>query len=94
LPAKLDADATAAKNVNQTLDEIGTAAEGWLQGKWADHEQSLRESLQAVAKTLGVNTPDLDTATGNYQDFVKLVGNVSRQAAHDLGAVLACRNFS
>jgi hypothetical protein len=86
LPDELDKAATAAKTTNTTLDEMGTAAQNFRLGKWSDHEQSLRESLQAVATTLGVKNPALEQATGSYQDLAKLSGQVVRQAARELGS--------
>jgi hypothetical protein len=86
LPEELDKSANAAKTTNTTLDEMSTAAQNFRLGKWSDHEQSLRESLQAVASTLGVKNPDLERATGSYQDLAKLSGQVVRQAAHELGS--------
>ena len=84
MPEQYAAAAGAAKNTNLTLDEMSNAADGsWRQGKWADKEQGAREGLQAVAKTLGIASPDLDKSVASYQDFVKLAGNVSRQAAHE-----------
>ena len=86
LPEELDKAATAAKTTNTTLDEMSTAAQNFRLGKWSDHEQSLRESLQAVATSLGVKNPGLEQATGSYQDLAKLSGQVVRQAAHELGS--------
>lgn len=86
LPEELDKAATAAKTTNTTLDEMSAAAKNFRMGKWSDHEQSLRESLQAVATTFGVKNPDLERATGSYQDLGKLSGQVVRQAAHELGS--------
>jgi hypothetical protein len=83
VPAQLDAAATAAKTTNTTLDQMSAASDTWRQGKWADKEQGAREGLQAIAKTLGVNTPDLDRKIGDYQDFVKQSGQILRQASHD-----------
>ena len=86
LPEELDKAATAAKTTNTTLDEMSTAAQNFRLGKWSDHEQSLRESLQAVATSLGVKNQGLEQATGSYQDLAKLSGQVVRQAAHELGS--------
>jgi hypothetical protein len=86
LPEELDKAANAAKTTNTTLDEMSAAAENFRMGKWSDKEQSLRESLQAIATKFGVNVPDLDRATGSYQDLGKLGGQVVRQAAHELGS--------
>jgi hypothetical protein len=83
LPEELDKAAAAAKTTNTTLDEMATASDGWRMGKWANAQQDAREKLQAVAKTFGVATPDLDKTVGNYQDFAKLSGNILRQASHD-----------
>lgn len=85
LPDELDKSATAAKATNATLDQMAASTDGWRMGKWADKEEGVRESLQAVAKTLGVNTPDLDKQIAGYQDVAKLGGGIVRQAAHDLG---------
>lgn len=83
VPAQLDAAATSAKTTNTTLDQMATASDSWRMGKWADKEEAAREGLQAVAKSLGVNTPDLDHKLADYQDFAKLSGNILRQASHD-----------
>lgn len=83
VPAQLEAAATAAKTTNATLDQMAVASDSWRMGKWADKEQSVREGLQAVAKTLGVNTPNLDNKIADYQDFVKQSGQILRQASHD-----------
>jgi hypothetical protein len=85
LPDELDKSATAAKATNATLDQMAASTDGWRMGKWADKEEGVRESLQAVAKTLGVNTPELDKQIAGYQDVAKLGGGIVRQAAHDLG---------
>jgi hypothetical protein len=86
LPEELDKAATTAKTTNATLDEMSAAAENFRMGKWSDHEQSLREMMQAAATTLGVKNPALEQATASYQDLGKLGGQVVRQAAHDLGS--------
>jgi hypothetical protein len=86
IPGKLDDAAASAKLQNNTLDEMATADNGsWTSGKWAPQAESFREGLQSVAKGLGVNTPGLDQAVGSYQDFVKLAGNISRQASRETG---------
>jgi hypothetical protein len=83
LPEELDKAAAAAKTTNTTLDEMAAASDGWRMGKWADKEEGIRESLQAVANGLGINTPGLDKPIANYQDFAKLSGNILRQASHE-----------
>jgi hypothetical protein len=88
LPEELDKAATAAKTMNTTLDEMGTASEGWRMGKWATSQENAREGLQAIAKNLNdrgfkIDTSDLDKSIANYQDFAKLSGNILRQASHD-----------
>jgi hypothetical protein len=83
VPEELDKAATAAKTTNATLDQMAISSDGWRMGKWADVQQKAQEGLQAVAKSLGVNTPGLDDKIANYQDFAKLSGNILRQASHD-----------
>jgi hypothetical protein len=82
-PEELDKAASAAKTTNTTLDNMASASDSWRMGKWADKEQGVREGLQAVAKSLGVNTPSLDNKIADYQDFVKQSGQILRQASHD-----------
>lgn len=83
VPAQLDAAATSAKATNATLDQMQQASDSWRMGKWADKEETAREGLQAVAKTLGINTPGLDKPIADYQDFAKLSGQILRQASHE-----------
>jgi hypothetical protein len=85
LPAQLDQAASSARTMNTTLDEVAQAAAGgtWTPGKWAPFAESAREGLQSVAKGLGISTPGLDQSIADYQDFVKMAGNVSRAAAHE-----------
>lgn len=85
LPAQLDAAASSAKTMNATLDEVAQAASNgsWTPGKWAPFKENLREGMQSVAQTLGIATPNLDTAVADYQDFSKVAGNVLRSAAHE-----------
>jgi hypothetical protein len=85
LPEEFDKAATTAKATNATLDQMAASSDGWRMGKWADKEEGVRESLQAVAKTLGVNTPELDQKIAGFQDVSKLGGQIVRQAAHELG---------
>lgn len=85
LPAQFDTAATSAKTMNATLDEVAQAAASgaWTPGKWAPFAESTREGLQSVAKSLGIATPGLDQSITDYQDFVKMAGNISRSAAHE-----------
>jgi hypothetical protein len=95
LPEELDKAAAAAKTTNSTLDEMAAATDGWRQGKWSDvQENKWREPLQAVANQLGVNTPDLDKSVANYQDFVKLSGNILRQASHETSSRVGVQEMS
>lgn len=94
VPEELDKAATAAKTTNATLDQMAVASDSWRMGKWADKEQSVREGLQAVAKSLGVNTPNLDNKIADYQDFVKQSGQILRQASHDTSSRVGVQEMS
>lgn len=94
LPEEFDKAASGAKMTNATLDEMANSSESWRMGKWADHEQSAKEGLQAIAKTFGVNTPGLDKPIADYQDFAKLSGNILRQASHDTSSRVGVQEMS
>lgn len=83
VPEELDKAASSAKITNTTLDNMATASDSWRMGKWADKEEEAREGLQAITKSLGINTPGLDKPIADYQDFAKLSGNILRQASHE-----------
>jgi len=83
LPAKLADAASSGKLQNNTLDEMQTAAEGFRMGWGAQSVQDAKSILQGLSQMVGVQPPDMTNSVGSYQDFLKLAGNISRQASHE-----------
>lgn len=83
LPQQYAEEASTAARLNATVDQMTATAEGWRHGRWADIDQNLRTSMQAIANMAGVKTTTFDQPIANYEEFTKKAGELARQATKE-----------
>lgn len=83
LPQQYAEEASAAAQLNATVDQMKTVAEGWRHGLWANVDQSARLTGQALANMAGIKTTAFDQPIANYEEFNKKAGELARQATKE-----------
>jgi hypothetical protein len=67
----VDKDANAAQMQKATIAQMKEESGGWLHGKYAPAAETIREDMQSLGKTLGMDTSALDKPVAGYEEFAK-----------------------
>lgn len=92
--AKIDTDATSAKDTNYLFDNLRNDSRTWDMGKFANIEGQARAYLSALAQTFGIAAPQLNEKLADYQAFDKSSGMLLRQAVHDVSSRAAVQEYN
>lgn len=90
---KIDVDAASAKDSNYLFDNMRNDSQTWDMGKFAVWEGDARAYLSAIAKSFGVDTPELNRKLADFQTFQKSAGSLLRTAVHDVSSRAAVQEY-
>lgn len=85
LPGQYAQAATAATKQNSIISDMLDQAGQFNMGANADREQGLNAVMSDLGHRMGVDVSSIDGKVAGYQQYVKLGGNLVRQAIKDTG---------